>query len=578
MAERVIATTKAQEAKQTCPNSCIQNPIFNSTGSPADRILQLQRTAGNQAVQKLIKSRVLQAKLRVGQPNNIYEQEADRIAEQVMRMPDPVLQLKCVKCNGDEKNILQAKESLGHIPVTQDQDVPNIVHEVLRSPGKPIDQTTRAFMELRFGYNFSKVRVHTDAKAAESAHAMNARAYTVGQYVVFGSSQYMPTAHAGKKLLAHELTHTVQQDSGSVHEQTEAMGYVNSAAERETNQVAQPVTSGNRISVRFKTTSTVIHRTPISEELRHRIKLCVYPFYYDKQGRYEGPSPEPDCSDMTIPSDRERAWKCLDRLYWSRDGRKWIWSLDPAPKCSDLHLPVPLKEFRGETQEERALREAEERRVAIIDHNRNRIIAIRDKTSTDIEALARMFTDSKIIDDSTLTGRVHSIFDATEHTFIPGLHTGIEFGQTGFRKEFHDPWKSSMNQVGHFLTAVRLAFDPGFPNDPFLLTILDAWGDSDIPLRLIIGHEKEPDPAILDILAGFRAQYKATTEEDIANFRAGNLEAIKVGTGRGNSMADLKLSYKGWILGRWIAEGRFTKQQVADWIRHSIGTLGNSRK
>jgi hypothetical protein len=77
MAERVIATVKKSEERQKCSNFCKQNPGLNSSGFSADRILQLQRTAGNQAVQRLIKSRALQAKLNIGQPNDIYEQEAD---------------------------------------------------------------------------------------------------------------------------------------------------------------------------------------------------------------------------------------------------------------------------------------------------------------------------------------------------------------------------------------------------------------------------------------------------------------------------------------------------------------------
>ena len=89
--------------------------------------------------------------------------------------------------------------------------VPPIVHEVLRSPGQPLDVATRAFMEPRFGHDFSGVRVHTDAKAAESARAVNALAYTVGRNVVFGAGQYLPQTNAGQRLLAHELTHTVQQ-------------------------------------------------------------------------------------------------------------------------------------------------------------------------------------------------------------------------------------------------------------------------------------------------------------------------------------------------------------------------------
>jgi hypothetical protein len=89
--------------------------------------------------------------------------------------------------------------------------VPSIVPEVLRSPGQPLEPDTRAFMESRFGHDFSQVRVHTDAQAAESARMANARAYTVGREIVFGIGQYAPKTTAGKRLLAHELTHVVQQ-------------------------------------------------------------------------------------------------------------------------------------------------------------------------------------------------------------------------------------------------------------------------------------------------------------------------------------------------------------------------------
>jgi len=89
--------------------------------------------------------------------------------------------------------------------------VPPIVHQVLRSPGQPLDRHARAFFEPCFGHDFSKVRVHADARAAESAQAVNALAYTVGGHIVFDSKQYAPLTGEGQKLLAHELTHVLQQ-------------------------------------------------------------------------------------------------------------------------------------------------------------------------------------------------------------------------------------------------------------------------------------------------------------------------------------------------------------------------------
>jgi hypothetical protein len=92
---------------------------------------------------------------------------------------------------------------------------PPIVHEVLAEQGQPLDSGTRAVMEGRFGYNFAAVRVHRDSKAAESARAVNAHAYTVGQHLVFDEARYSPDTTEGQKLLAHELTHVVQQSQVS---------------------------------------------------------------------------------------------------------------------------------------------------------------------------------------------------------------------------------------------------------------------------------------------------------------------------------------------------------------------------
>ena len=114
---------------------------------------------------------------------------------------------ECEECKQKREGILQRSA----INPSSAYDVPPIVHEVLRSPGQSLDANTRAFMEPRFGHDFSGVRVHTDARAAESARAVNALAYTVGNNVVFGAGQYAPQSNVGKRLMAHELAHVVQQ-------------------------------------------------------------------------------------------------------------------------------------------------------------------------------------------------------------------------------------------------------------------------------------------------------------------------------------------------------------------------------
>jgi hypothetical protein len=91
-------------------------------------------------------------------------------------------------------------------------EAPPEVHEVLAAPGQPLSSATREFMETRFGHDFSRVRIHADEQAAASAQAINAHAYTSGHNIVFGHGQYNPGAPSGRHLLAHELTHVVQQE------------------------------------------------------------------------------------------------------------------------------------------------------------------------------------------------------------------------------------------------------------------------------------------------------------------------------------------------------------------------------
>lgn len=143
--------------------------------------------------------------------------------------------------------------------------VPPIVHEVLRSPGQSLDVGTRAFMEPRFGHDFSHVRVHTDAKGGESARAVNALAYTVGRDVVFGEGRYAPGTGEGKRLMAHELTHVVQQETEVLHKKIE-VGSPGDIYEQEADQVSDAIMNNsvlNRdLTIRRWTTLPVVMRTP----------------------------------------------------------------------------------------------------------------------------------------------------------------------------------------------------------------------------------------------------------------------------------------------------------------------------
>jgi hypothetical protein len=164
-------------------------------------------------------ARAIQRQLAINKPGDEYEQEADHVANAIMRMPEPQLQRACAcgggcptcqtKQPGQEPEGLQTKHA-GTSDLGQTV-VPPIVHTVLGSPGQALDPATRAFMEPRFGHDFSDVRVHTDTQAAQAARAMQARAYTVQGDIVFADGQYAPHTSEGRSLMAHELTHVVQQ-------------------------------------------------------------------------------------------------------------------------------------------------------------------------------------------------------------------------------------------------------------------------------------------------------------------------------------------------------------------------------
>lgn len=135
---------------------------------------------------------------------------------------------------------------------TAPSTVPPIVHEVLRSPGQPLDAATRSFMEPRFGHDFSRVRVHNNAQAVESAGAVNALAYTAGQNVVFGKGQYAPSSPQGQKLLAHELAHVVQQNGYEKIARKLDISEPGDRFEQEANQVARAVMQRKHVAEKYE--------------------------------------------------------------------------------------------------------------------------------------------------------------------------------------------------------------------------------------------------------------------------------------------------------------------------------------
>jgi uncharacterized protein DUF4157 len=146
----------------------------------------------------------LQTKLQIGQPGDALEREADRAAERVLRMPQAELA---------EDRAAFGDNGFGRVPHVSPTNItaPPLVDQALRSPGEALDPKTRRFMEAGFGYDFSGVRVHSGAAAEESARELNALAYTVGRDIVLGGGRLESGTIEGRRLMAHELAHVVQQ-------------------------------------------------------------------------------------------------------------------------------------------------------------------------------------------------------------------------------------------------------------------------------------------------------------------------------------------------------------------------------
>ncbi|TKJ38541.1 hypothetical protein CEE37_12305 [candidate division LCP-89 bacterium B3_LCP] len=229
-------------------------------------------TSHQSQIRSILRPQSIQTKLTIGSPNDQYEQEADRVADQIVRMPEPMLQKQPLE---EEEEELQTKPIADQItpmvqrqieeeeeeeliqpdrlPIIQRQEeeeeeivqtlqrqcdeeecpiqtqqetshtsevTPNLASQIqaIRSGGRSLPQPCRNYFEPRFGRDFSDVHIHTDSKADDVAKSINAKAFTLGQDVFFGSGQFAPGTEGTKKLLAHELTHVVQQgDASMVH-------------------------------------------------------------------------------------------------------------------------------------------------------------------------------------------------------------------------------------------------------------------------------------------------------------------------------------------------------------------------
>lgn len=232
--------------------------------------------------------------LSISEPGDPYEQEADRIAMNVMRMPSGAapaitpfragIQRKCAPCETgdascsdcaeeDEEGLEATSPSVGSSPIQRqaadsggvgrrsDSSAPSVAASVgsLRGGGHPLPEGTRRFFEPRFGVSFGDVRVYTSSEAAELARSLKANAFTVGRDLVFGSGQYTPGTVRGNTLLAHELTHVVQQSRppGGTHVQRDAVKAVPASA----NAPKPARTAPQAVSINLDPADAVVFRT-----------------------------------------------------------------------------------------------------------------------------------------------------------------------------------------------------------------------------------------------------------------------------------------------------------------------------
>jgi hypothetical protein len=260
------------------------------------------------------------------------------------------LQRKCSFCPKKKKLIQRSS-------VERAEVVPPIVHEALGSPGEPLGISAKSFFEPKFGYDFGKVRVHTDARAAESARAINARAYAAGQDIVFGSGQYDTETTEGKRLLAHELTHVMQQS----HRFVTASHILNkpgdsfekSADEAADRIVAQNGSREQIASLKWATPGALIQRQIGASEdpkIQGMFTISIEPESGKAELRASGPEDAPVVGSPTIGIRRDTSGK----YHFLFGGKEKVISIGEIPSTlrgavsqgASGHGPTLRTEFR----------------------------------------------------------------------------------------------------------------------------------------------------------------------------------------------------------------------------------------
>jgi hypothetical protein len=238
----------------------------HSDSQRASLLIHLQQTHGNKYVQRLISSKIVQAQLTVSQPDDLYEREADQVAEMVtqgsmskmQRQPmeeEEELMMKASSIQQQEEEELQmsAIES-------RDAEVSYELESQINSnigTGQPLADSVRETLEPQFGHDFSEVNIHNGTEANNLSRQMGAEAFTTGNDIFFKESAYQPDTENGNKLIAHELTHVIQQQAAPLLQRQ-----ADTAETTETTQAA-----ATRAGFDAATAASMRHRimTPIEQ-------------------------------------------------------------------------------------------------------------------------------------------------------------------------------------------------------------------------------------------------------------------------------------------------------------------------
>jgi hypothetical protein len=273
MNEATLTKTEKQKTSTPERNSSIEMKERHVPFSPVEEIMHLQNTLGNHGI-----ANILQPKLKINQPGDKYEQEADRIADMVMRMPEPQLRNKEQKKEKPLASKITPLVQRSENNNTTPEVTPQIAATVssLKGGGQPLPEKTRRFFELRFGADFSDVRLHTDSTVAGLANSINAKAFTIGKNIVFGSGQYIPGTYSSSNIIAHELSHVIQQ-SRMVHNQNQQnIIYRKSSSDKDEKEAITEAREIFHSEERLKQTALYLLKNNIQQFSEFAIDLDSY--------------------------------------------------------------------------------------------------------------------------------------------------------------------------------------------------------------------------------------------------------------------------------------------------------------